>query len=106
MMRSLRHLIARPACRSLDTARKLDLISRWVRWQQRRKGVELMLSLPDHLLKDIGLMRSEIEDASRGRYDALSANSNAMRSRGERQGEARLHLDSRRGVGRRLGGTR
>ncbi len=106
MMRSLRHLIARPACRPLETARKLDLISRWACWQQRRKGVELMLSLPDHLLKDIGLMRSEVEDASRGRYDALSASSNAMRSRGERQGEARLHLNSRRGFGRRLGGTR
>lgn len=75
MIHTLRQLIVGPGCRG-SARRKANVINRFMRWRQRRKDLELVLSLPDYLLKDIGLSRRMAEEAVRGRHDGLPANSN------------------------------
>lgn len=69
MIRSFTHLVTRPECRSHDAGQKMDLVTRFIRWRKRRNDMEVMLRLPDYLLKDIGISRAEIENAARGRFE-------------------------------------
>lgn len=98
MIVCLRRLIARPVCRSPDSAPNVNLISRLIRWRRRREGVKLMLSLPDHLLEDIGLSRVEIEEASRGRHDVFCRPAQIPLAPEERRGTTETIAGAARGA--------
>lgn len=71
MIDSLRHFLNRSARRSKRNKRGGNFLSRFIRWHQRRRDVELLHGMPDYLLKDIGIFRCEIEQVTRGRREAL-----------------------------------
>ncbi|MGF9694489.1 DUF1127 domain-containing protein [Rhizobium sp. 0TCS1.26] len=37
---------------------------RWSRWQARKRASQQLMSLPDYLLKDIGISRSQIHSVT------------------------------------------
>jgi uncharacterized protein YjiS (DUF1127 family) len=37
---------------------------RWSRWQTRKRASQQLMSLPDYLLKDIGISRSQIHSVT------------------------------------------
>jgi uncharacterized protein YjiS (DUF1127 family) len=57
MIEGLRQLLNRPTDRPSDNKRRGDVLDRFIRWRQRRKAAEWLRSMPDYLLKDIGLSR-------------------------------------------------
>ncbi|WP_369291919.1 DUF1127 domain-containing protein [Sinorhizobium sp. 6-70] len=60
MIENLRQLLIRPAYRPGENVYRGDFFGRFTRWRQKRKEIELLLSMPDYLLKDIGISRGEI----------------------------------------------
>jgi uncharacterized protein YjiS (DUF1127 family) len=62
--------ISTPA--SISLAALSDAVGRCTGWvkrrQQIRRNLELLTSLDDHLLADIGLMRDQVEQAAEGSY--------------------------------------
>ncbi len=34
---------------------------RFLRWRRRRQGLEILRNMPDHLLKDIGISRLQVD---------------------------------------------
>ena len=74
MIDSLRHLLNRPTYRPSENTRRGDVLDRFIRWRQRRKSAELLRSMPDYLLKDIGLCRGDIVKATSARHEAFTLN--------------------------------
>lgn len=72
MIDTLRHLLNGPTYRPSDDTRKGNFLNRFIRWRQRRKSAEWLRSMPDYLLKDIGISRGEIEQATRSRHEAFT----------------------------------
>jgi uncharacterized protein YjiS (DUF1127 family) len=80
MIDSLRHLLNRPTDRPSDNKRRGDVLDRLIRWRQRRKAAEWLRSMPDYLLKDIGLSRGDIEKVTRPCHEARLARFPTIRS--------------------------
>ncbi|MDH4441004.1 MAG: DUF1127 domain-containing protein [Rhizobium sp.] len=72
MIDSLRHLLNRPAYRPSDNKPGGDVLDRFIRWRQRRQAAEWLRSMPDYLLKDIGISRGEIGHAARPFHEAFT----------------------------------
>ena len=71
MINSLRYFFNLSARRSKRNQRGRALFIRFIRSRQRRKDAKLLHGMPNYLLKDIGIFRGEIEQATRGRLKAL-----------------------------------
>lgn len=108
MIENLRHWIGLSEGRAC--ARAPGLLTRFVRWRKRRKALELMSSLPDYLLKDIGLSRGELEKASSEGLEVFSSSSRKMQRRAHPPQDMRSHGHpraeaSRQAINRRIRGA-
>lgn len=72
MIDRLRNFIDRSVWRPNENERVGGVLTRFIRWRQRRKGIAILHTMPDYLLKDIGISRGEIEQVARGRCERLS----------------------------------
>lgn len=72
MIDGFRQLLTWSASEPGRNERGGELLSQFVRWQQRRKGRALLHGMPDYLLKDIGISRGEIDQEARGQREARS----------------------------------
>ena len=78
MIDSLRHLLNRQTYRPSDNTRRGDVLDRFIRWRQRRKSAEQLRSMPDFLLKDIGLCRGDIVKAKSACHEAFTLNATIL----------------------------